>query len=193
MIKIDLHKLMTSKKVLLVLLVIVIVLFGGAFWYFNNAVFSKGILNFQILGPDLVQAGDEVIYTVKYKNNGKFVLQNPQLIFELPDNSLTEDSKTRFTQSLDDIYPGQENSTQFKGQLLGQEGDVKVAHAWLSYTPRNLSAKYESGTTLSTTISAVPITFTYDLPSSVERGKSLNYSINYFSNIDYPLENLSVK
>ena len=34
---------------------------------------------------------------------------------------------------------------------------------------------------------------TYDLPSRVEKGKEISYSINYFSNIDYPLENLSLK
>lgn len=193
MLKVDFHKIMTSRKVLLSLVAIVVVLTAGAYWYFNNAVFSKGILNLQILGPASAKAGDEITYTVKYKNNGNFVLQNPQLIFQLPDNSLTEDSKMRFTQSLDDIYPGQENSIQFKGRILGQEGDVKMAHAWLTYTPRNLSAQYESDTTLSTTISEAPITFTYDLPSSVEKGKIINYSINYFSSIDYPLENLSVR
>ena len=31
------------------------------------------------------------------------------------------------------------------------------------------------------------------MPSKVERGKDLRYSINYFSNVDYPLENLSIK
>jgi hypothetical protein len=31
------------------------------------------------------------------------------------------------------------------------------------------------------------------MPSKAEKGKEVSYSINYFSNVDYPLENLSVK
>ena len=114
-------------------------------------------------------------------------MENPKLIFELPENSLTEDSKTRFEQNLKDIYPGDENLIKFKGRLLGKEGDLKTAKAWLSYRPHNLSARYESQTTFTTKIDQVPVTLKYDLPSKIERGKEISYSINYFSNVDYPL------
>ena len=57
----------------------------------------------------------------------------------------------------------------------------------------NLSARYESETTLTTTINEVPITLTYDAPLKVEQGKEISYSVNYFSGIDYPLENLTVR
>ena len=111
----------------------------------------------------------------------------------MPDNSLTEDSKTRLTQDLKDIYPGDEDFVKFKARLLGKEGDLKSAHVWLSYIPKNLSAHYESDTTFTTKIGSVPITLNFDLPLKVEKGKEISYSLNYFSNVDYPLENLSVK
>ena len=151
------------------------------------------ILKLEILGPDTAKIGDEIEYTVQYKNNGNFVLQNPQLIFELPDNSLTEDSKTLISKKLDDIYPGDQESVKFKARLLGKDGDLKTAKASLSYTPKNITATYESNTTFITKIDASPITLDFDMPTKVEQGKSLQYSINYFSNVDYPLENLSIK
>ena len=163
------------------------------FWYYRDTIFSKEVLKLEILGTDTAKMGDEIEYTIKYKNNGNFVLESPKLVFELPDNSLTEDGKTRLTQDLKDIYPGDENFVQFKTRLLGKEGDLKVAHAWLSYKPRNLSVRYESDTTFTIKIDTVPITLGFDLPSKVEKGKEVTYSINYFSNIDYPLENLSIK
>ncbi len=181
-----------KKTIFLILLALVILGFLG-FWYYRDKVFSKEILRFEILGSETTKAGDEISYTVKYKNNGNFVLENPKLIFELPANSLTEDSKTRLTKNLKDIYPGEEDFTQFKGRLLGKEGDLKVAHAWLSYTPKNLSARYESDTTFTTKIETVPVTLSFDLPQKVEEGKEISYAINYSSNIDYPLENLSIK
>jgi uncharacterized repeat protein (TIGR01451 family) len=173
------------------ILVIAAGFFG--FWYYRDSVFSKEILKLEILGSNTAKVGEEITYTVQYKNNGNFVLENPKLIFNLPDNSLTEDGKIRITQDIKDIYPGDQELVQFKARLLGKEDDLKIAHAWLSYTPKNLSARYESDTTFTTKLDAVPITLSFDVPSKVEKGKEITYSVNYFSTIDYPLENLSIK
>lgn len=171
----------------------IIVITAIVFLIYRESTFSKEILRLEILGPENAKVGDEIEYTIKYKNNGNFALENPKLIFYMPDNSLTEDGKTMITQSLKDIYPGAEELVKIKTRLLGKEGDLKTAKASLSYTPKNLTVKYESNTTFTTKIDGVPITLDFDLPSKAEKGKSLQYSINYFSNIDYPLENLSLK
>lgn len=181
-----------NKKIFITIFVIIVLGFA-AFLFYRGGMFSKEILKLEILGPDTAKIGDEIQYTVKYKNNGNFVLQQPKLIFVLPDNSLTEDSKTIFTQDLNDIYPGEQESVTFKARLLGKDGDLKTAKASLSYVPKNITATYESDTTFITKIDATPITLGFDLPTKVEEGKSLQYTINYFSNVDYPLENLSIK
>ncbi len=182
-----------EKKITVILLAVLVVLGAAGFWLWRERVFSKEILRLEILGPESAKAGDRVEYTVKYKNNGNFVLQDPRITFELPENSLTEDGKIRFIQTLKDIYPGEENFMKFSGVILGKEGDLKVAKAWLSYIPKNLSARYESNTTYTTKIETVPITLDFDIPTKLEKNKEISYSINYFSSIDYPLENLSVK
>ena len=120
----------------------IIILGCIGFWYWRDAVFSKEILKLEILGQDLAKMGDEIEYTVKYKNNGNFTLEKPKIIFELPENSLTEDGKTRLQQDLSDIYPGAESSITFKTRLLGKENDIKVAKATISYIPHNLSFPY---------------------------------------------------
>ncbi len=162
-----------NKKIIFIVSIIIIVAGFFSFWYYRNTIFSKQILKLEILGPDNAKMGDEIEYTVKYKNNGNFVLESPKLIFELPLNSLTEDGKTRLTQNLKDIYPGGEDFMQFKARLLGKEADLKVAHAWLSYVPKNLSAHYESDTTFTTKIDNSAITLGFDLPSKVEKEKKL--------------------
>ena len=182
-----------SKKILFLILIFIIIAGFAGFWFYRESMFSKEILRLDILGPDKAKVGDEIEYTVKYKNNGNFILQNPELIFYLPDNSLTEDGKTIINQNLKDIYPGDEELVTIKARLLGKEGDLKTAKAALSYMPQNLTVRYESDTTFTTKIDVVPITLDFDLPTKVEKGKDLQYSINYFSNIDYPLENLSIK
>src|SRR3989344_1322265 len=131
-----------SKKIIFFILVIIIAAGFFGFWYYRDRVFSKEILRLEILGPESTKVGDEIEYTVKYKNNGNFALEQPKIIFELPENSLTEDSKTRLTQDLKDIYPGSEDFIKFKGRILGKDGDLKVAKATIYYTPHNLSLKF---------------------------------------------------
>ncbi|MDP3882793.1 MAG: hypothetical protein Q8Q48_01925 [Candidatus Staskawiczbacteria bacterium] len=184
---------MINKKTVLIILSVAVVLGIFIFWMYAGNMLSQETLRLEILGPDKAQMGQEIEYTVRYKNNGNFLLQNAKLIFDLPDNSLTEDSKTRLTKDLNDIYPGDEEVVKFKARLLGKEGDVKTARASLSYTPKNLTVPYESDTSFTTKIDTVPMTLDFDLPTKAEAGKNLQYSINYFSNIDYPMENLSLK
>ncbi|MFH1968002.1 MAG: hypothetical protein ABIJ84_01290 [bacterium] len=182
-----------NKKLLFIILLGVVIIGVVAFWLYRESMFSKEILRLDILGQDNAKAGEEIEYTVKYKNNGNFVLENPILIFDMPENSLTEDSRTRITQDLDDIYPGGEEVVKIKTRLLGKEGDLKTAKASISYTPKNLTVRYESTTSFTTKIETVAVTLDFDLPSKTEKGKALQYAINYFSNIDYPLEDLGLK
>src|SRR5262245_47366888 len=134
-----LQQLLKNKKFLASSFVVLALAFV-AFWLYREGTFSKEILRLEILGPDTANMGDEVEYTVKYKNNGNFVLEHPKLVFTLPDNSLTEDSSKRVEQDLKDIYPGGEEFIKIKARLLGKEGDLKVAKASLTYTPKNLTA-----------------------------------------------------
>jgi len=182
-----------SKKIIFIIIFLIIILGIALYVIYQQGSFSGQILSLNISGPSTATVGDEITYTVNYKNNSSFVLQKPKLIFDMPDNSLTEDSKTRITQELKNIYPGDEESVQIKTRLLGKEGDIKTAKATLSYTPQNLTAQYEADAQFSTTISLVKLILSFDLPQQTEAGKSLNYAVNYASDIDYPLENMSLK
>jgi len=184
---------LNSKKVAFWGLATLLLLGIAIFWFHRQAVFSKEILHLEIAAPEEAAVGQEIVYIVKYKNNGNFTLEKPKLEFELPDNSLNEDNKQLFIQNLKGIEPGQEDFVAFKARLLGREGDMKTAQARLSYIPHNLSARYESDTAYTTKISSVPITMLFATPSHVAAGTMLNYSVNYSSDIDYPLENMSLK
>ncbi len=188
-----LKKLFSNKLFLFVFLFVVCVGIFLGFLYWREAGFSTQIMQLEITGPQTATMGDEIEYTVHYKNNSSFVLENPRITFDLPDYSLTEDGRLRLKQNLNNISPGDGGSVIFRGRLLGKEGDLRVAKAAITYTPQNLSAVYESDATFTTKIDTVPVTLTYDLSSKVEKGKELSYSINYFSDMDYPLENLSIK
>jgi len=76
------------KKSLTIFLIILFLGVGLAgLWYYQKNYYSKEILKIEILGPEYAQAGEEIEYLVRYKNNGNVVLENPELIFEYPRHS----------------------------------------------------------------------------------------------------------
>ena len=185
------------KRITLFIIIAAVIVGGLGLYYYQRNIYSKEILKLEIIGPENTDLLETIEYTVKFKNNGDTRLEQPELIFEYPEYTLPVDyDSTRVTLSSDqiggDIYPGEERTVTFKARLLGKEGDVKTAKASLSYKPKNLNAKYESSTTLTTVLNKVPLTFEFDLPSKVDSGKQLTFRLNYFSNADYPLTDLSI-
>ena len=179
------------KKGFIIFLMILLVV--AAIYYWNSNYYSRESLKLEILGPETIEIAENFEYLVKYKNNGKVRLEEPRIIFEYPDYSIVEENLLRKEIELEDIYPGEEKTYPFKARLIGKEGETKTAKVSLSYSPKNLKARFESKTTLTTVIKSIPLTFRFDLPSEVESGKDLTFSLNYFSNINYPLSGLRIK
>ena len=183
------------NKILKFFIFLIILSLIALFFVWQKRSFSKEILKLEILGPAEAGLFQEVEYVVKFKNNGNFRLEEPELIFIPPKNSV-KNEKIFKRQILgpeqlgEAIYPGEEKSIPFRMRLLGKEGEVKIAKVTLSYRPKNLKARYESSTSFTTLLKSVPITFEFDLPSKIEPAKEFIFKINYFSNVDYPLTNL---
>lgn len=181
-------------KLSLIILVVIAIFGIAGFWFWNKNIYSKEVVRLEILAPKEADVGEEIEYSVKYKNNGNVRLEKASLIFEYPTGAVVSQKGSQRTAiQLDDIYPGQEQTIQFRARLFGKEGDVKKAKAFLSYTPRNLTATFRSETTATTVIAFVPLTFELDIPSKAASGQQLEFSLNYFSNIDYPLSGLRVR
>ena len=190
---------MKRKRFFNTLIIILFIVFAAiAFSSWRKNTYSKEVLKLEILGPTEVTLAQEVEYIVKYKNNGNFRLENPELIFIPPENSI-KDEKIFERQILgkeqlgEAIYPGEEKSIPIKMRLLGKEGEGKIIQAALSYQPKNLKARYESSTSFTTIIKSVPLTLEFDLPSKIESSKDFIFRINYFSNLDYLLTDLRIQ
>ncbi len=180
-------------KIILLFLFLTLVLTGLLFWYFNRNTYSSEELKVEILGPESVEAGEEVRYTIKYKNNGNIRLEDAELVFEYPEGSSPAGEGQRVREELDDIYPGEERTKDFRIRLFGKKGDIKTTNASVSYRPKNLKAVYESDTSFSTRISGTPLTFVFDVPSEIPLDKETKISLNYYSNMEAPLYDVAVR
>lgn len=185
------------RKFVLFIIILAIIVGIYGFYYYQRNIYSKDILKLEVLGPTEADLLKEITYTVKYKNNGNIRLEEPELVFEFPVNSIpVNGTSLRIVKKADElggaIYPGQEKTLTFTARLMGQEGEIKETKVTLSYRPKNLKARYESRTSFTTIIKKVALNFDFDLPAKIESGKEVKFRLNYFSNVDYPLSGLVV-
>lgn len=186
------------KKIIFILITLILIAGAVAFYYYDRNAYSKDVLKLEILAAEKAEAFQEVNYVVKFKNNGNIRLEDPELIFDYPENSIIEgeDTSHRVVKKSEElggvIYPGQEKTFTFTARLAGKEGDSQVARAELSYRPKELKARYASKTSLTTIVERVPLSLDFDLSSKIESGKDFDFRVNYFSNIDYPVSDLAI-
>lgn len=183
------------RKITIILIFLASLTALAGFYYYQKNIYSKEILKLEILGPESIDLLQEVEYIVKYKNNGDMRLDEPELIFEYPKNAIPiNETQSRVIKKAEDlggaIYPGEEKSIIFKAVILGRENDSQTAKATFSFQPKDLKARYEVTTSFTNIIKKVPFTLDFDLPAKTESGKDLNFRLNYFSNIDFPLSGL---
>lgn len=187
-----------NSKIVIGIIVAFLILGAVGYWLYQRNDYSKEILRVDILGPDSISVGGIAEYTVRIKNNGDVRLEEPRLIFEFPETAQPMNGEgLRVTKESDafdgSIYPGQEKIFRFSAVIFGKQGELKEAKASVSYRPKNIKAKYVSQTSHLMTISEVPLTFEFDIPSGVGGGQELNFSLNYFSSIDESLSDLEIK
>jgi len=159
--------------------------------------YSKQVMYLEILGPSKTDMGENITYTVKYKNNGNVRLENLEMFFTFPEGAIIENGQR--VVHLDsvalkgDIYPGEERSVQFTTRLLGQANETKKAEARISFQPSGLKTKNEVSTTFTTILGSVPINLIVQMPDQVANNKTFTVNFNYSSNVSYPLNDLTIK
>ena len=189
------------KKIIIFLLILSLLV---AVWIYQRNRYSKGVLQFEILGPKKVELLEEVTYLVRYKNEGNFALKDVKAVFECPEHSLyckiegkdespEEEKRLRKEIFIGSLYPKQEGSFEIKTRLLGKEKEIKKAKATFSFKPKNLKVTHSSFTTFTSQIEKVPLTFNFNLPSSLEASHKIDFSLDYFSTLDYPLFDIGIK
>lgn len=181
------------KKIFLFFLIVFLILGAVAFWYWEKNRFSKGNLKIEILAPKEFEVGKEEEYLIRIKNLGNVTLEKAELRFVYPKKFFSSSKKEQEIILVGDIYPGQEKVYKFSGRAFGEKDELLIAKAEVMYYLKNIKSSFLSETKATSKIEFVPLSLEFDLPLKIENGQEINFSINYFSNIDFPLENLRLK
>ncbi len=109
---------------------------------------SSQSLEISIEGPDQVESGSEVEFSIKYKNNGRVPLAALEIQLNLPDTlkDLTKNPKPTQgdnTWTIGSLRPGSDGSIDFSGTIFGDVPSTSTIQAIITYRPANFNADFQ--------------------------------------------------
>jgi len=187
----------------IVIAVLIPVFIGLGFWFFwiGRHSFDKSEVALDIYGSERIVSGEEVTYTVKYKNNTSVALDNAVLTFIYSVDSLPSDTGNIFrqgdlpaqTKNLNQISAGQEGQLEFKARVLGDKDSQRKFSAKLSYRPVNINSDYVNQEDFTSVIISVPLILNFELPDKIVSGQSLNLSLRYINTSEAAFTDSKIK
>ena len=156
--------------------------------------FDKNGIEIEINGPERVVSGEEIKYTIKYKNNTRMTLENVKLIFHYPEDSIPSNQKDiDETINLSNVEAGQEKEVELLVRIIGLKGEEKGAWTELSYQPLNFSSRYVNEAEFISEIISVPLILDFDLPEKLVSGQSFNFSLKYLNQAEVAFDNVQIR
>ena len=186
-----------QKKRLLIGGISVIVVFlivAGLMIWQGLTSFDKDKVELKIKGPERIVGGEEVKFTVEYKNKTRLALENIQLIVHYPENSIVDgEQKSVETINLPRLNDGEENKVELPVRIIGLKEETKKVWVELNYQPFNLSSKYTNKVEFSTMIVSVPLVLDFDLPERLVDNQIFDFSLRYLNQADVSFDDLQIQ
>lgn len=173
------------------------VAFGYYAYYSGGNVFDKKNVSVTVSGPETVSAGDQVQFTVTYRNNTTINLKDTQVFFEWPDKTILENQSgiTILKQKADIglIVPHQEKTAIFKGRIYGSQSQTKEIKITYRYTPDGFNSVFEDSKTIPIKITTTPLALSMSAPAQAVAGKDMDITIEYQNQSDAAFPDMEIK
>lgn len=154
----------------------------GSLWWGGNSFSDKDVV-LAIDGPDRATSGDEVTYTVKWRNDTRVPLSEMSFRIFYPEGSIVlKDGQPTTPESegfeVDALNPGESGEREIKLFLVGDKGAIKNLKVHLIFKAGTLRSAFEKETTVSTTITDLPVTLALVAPPSAVPGQPVQYILD---------------
>lgn len=159
--KINKSKIKTFLLILLFILAILATAAWAGFFIFGGLnKFSPSNIKISIEAPEEISSGEEITYTIKYKNEEQTPISRVIIDLRYPDGFIFEEANPKPTDeknsswSLSTLTSGQEGKIKIKGKLLGNINTDKTIRAFFNYRPGNFNSDFREETSFNTKITS---------------------------------------
>ena len=187
-----LHKQSMLTKItraLFSLFFVAVLIAGGLYGYYYFSILPNNAVNNEtaqliISAPEEVMAGEDYIYSIKYKNLSGAVLRDLVLDAMYPQNFVFIESLPPVAEdgkhwNLGSLAPGAEAAVKIKGKLVGKEDDKGILITNLFWSPVESSARFKKEEAINVRIAGVGVDFGAEFPQTVMIGEKNEFVLNW--------------
>ena len=189
-----------NKKSNIVLYIIIAILFVGllveGYFLAHKVSTQKTGIQLSIKAQENILLGEAFDLEVAYKNDSANLLQDADLIIELPDDIqvLGEDNNTKLLKkSLGDLGTGTSNIEKYTLVAMGAPNRIASIKATLQYGIVGFSGRYEKSQNQTITIGGPIIDFNLSVPQKIISGEEFSFKINFVNNSIKSLSNIRIQ
>jgi hypothetical protein len=169
---------------------------GSLFW--GGSSFSDRNVILEVTAEDRATSGDEIVYTVTYRNDTGVTLSDLSFRFFFPEDSIVlHDDEPTMPDSegfvVERLEPGQEETREFPVFLIGDKGAIKTARVNLIFKAGTLRSSFEKEATTTTAITDLPAVLTLTAPPSAISGATVQYILDVRNETDDELTDLKLE
>ena len=169
---------------------------GSLFW--GGSSFSTQNVFLEISAPDRATSGDEITYTITYRNGTGTQLTNLSFRFFYPEDSIVlKDGQPTMPDSegftVEKLDPGEEGTKEITVFLVGDKGAIQTAKLNVIFKAGTIRSSFEKEVTASTTITDLPVVLQLVAPPSAVSGASIQYILDVRNETDADLSDLRLE
>lgn len=156
-----------------------------AYFYFFARGNDMGGLEFAIIAPEKISAGEEFSYQIEYNNPTKFPLTNIRLELQYPENfifsgSSLEPSSGNYGFNLPDLGSGARGSLTVTGKIIALADSINVISGRLNYTPANFSSEFKKESSAATVINDIGFQVGVESSNTAFLGQKNEITLSFF-------------
>ncbi|MFZ5559261.1 MAG: hypothetical protein ACOZAL_00485 [Patescibacteria group bacterium] len=181
------------KTLVVIIFIFVLVALAAIIW--GRHSFSQANVEISIKTPKDIASGEEVVFTVGYKNNNRVNLNDAYLIINYPSGVFSLEGKEIYQEqrNLRTIQRKTQGQESFKVRFIGEKGEIKNIVATLDYQPQNINSRFENSASDRIEINSVLISIDIQGPENAMSGQDVNYLIEYENKTNENISNLRIE
>ena len=180
---------------ILISVIAILALVGGGIFFWQQGNVKKG-LNIDLTVPEEISSGAPFDLLVGIKNESQSILNDAELMIELPEGIAfigSSPEKIISSKRLGNIGEGSFVQEEFQLIALGGENTVKEIKATVSYMPKALGSRFERSESASFSIVNQSISLDISMPQKVFSGEEFEIEISYKNVGNRDLSDLRLK
>ncbi len=153
------------------------------FVFNNNSAFKESDVILEIVSESEIQAGSEVHYRLRYRNEQKISLTGVNLSVRYPQGFIFQESNLPASNEKNDnweigeLAPGASGYLDIYGLFYGNLDEEQSLRVFLNYQPSNFSSQFQKVATFSTKINNSPIILSVAMPEQIVAGSETEFAI----------------